>query len=103
VFSVTWWQERLYPTRESRDPVCHCLQELDHFVSPESRVLDIGAGAGNANTYALKGRCREIVGVDLDPRVAGNPLLDRGVVADACRLPFPDESFDVAQLPQLFA
>lgn len=57
-------------------------------------MLDLGAGAGK-NRYHLKGRVRSIVGVDFDPRVAHNPLLDRGVVAKPGPLPFDDNSFDV--------
>jgi SAM-dependent methyltransferase len=57
-------------------------------------VLDLGAGAGK-NPYSLRGRVRRIIGVDVDPRVETNPLLDKGVVADAGRLPFDDNSFDV--------
>jgi SAM-dependent methyltransferase len=37
-----------------------------------------------------------MVGVDVDPRVRDNPLLDEGVIADAYQLPFQAESFDVA-------
>jgi SAM-dependent methyltransferase len=37
-----------------------------------------------------------VVGVDLDPRVMQNPLLDEGVVADITDLPFADNSFDLA-------
>jgi SAM-dependent methyltransferase len=69
---------------------------MDRYVQPRHRVLDVGAGAGHMSPYNLRGRVAEIVGVDLDPRVVDNPLLDRGVVADAGRLPFEDASFDVA-------
>ena len=65
-------------------------------MTPFARVLDIGAGAGERNAYAFRSRCRQMVGVDLDPRVETNPLLDLGVVSDAARLPFESDSFDVA-------
>ncbi len=57
-------------------------------------MLDLGAGAGK-NSYDLKGRVRSIVGVDFDPRVSDNPLLDRGVAVKPGPLPFDDSSFDV--------
>lgn len=93
---VEWWQDRLYPRPEDRDATRAFLAEVAREVTPSSRVLDIGAGAGERNGYAFRGRCLEMIGVDLDPRVQGNPLLDRGLVADASRLPLPDASIDVA-------
>jgi SAM-dependent methyltransferase len=93
---VAWWQDRLYPSAESRDPVLRFFATVEGRIAPSARVLDIGAGAGERNPYDFRGRCREMVGVDLDPRVAENPLLDRGMVADASRLPFEDASFDLA-------
>jgi SAM-dependent methyltransferase len=87
--------DRLYPDVEARDPVPRFLALVDRYVTADSRVLDIGAGAGERNPHTLKGRCREIVGIDVDPRVVDNPLLDRGVVGDGATLPFPDASFDV--------
>lgn len=96
---MTWLADRLldrlYPDPRDRDPVPRFLDLVDRYVGPDSRVLDIGAGAGERNPHTLKGRCREIVGVDVDPRVVDNPLLDRGVVGDGRSLPFDDASFDV--------
>lgn len=94
--SVRSWQERLYPDPATRDPVLLFLRTLEQIVRPEQEVLDIGAGAGELNRYQLKGRVRRIVGIDLDPRVRDNPLLDEGIVASADSLPFPDGSFDLA-------
>lgn len=87
--------DRLYPEPRDRDPVIPFLELVDRYVQPDSKVLDIGAGAGERNLHDLKGRCAEIVGVDVDPRVEHNPLLDRGVVGDGERLPFDDATFDV--------
>lgn len=92
---VRWWQDRLYPTPASRDPVRAFVEDLNALVKPEHVVLDVGAGAGHLNSYALKGKCKRIVGIDLDPRVATNPLLDEGVVADAGAPKFAAEMFDV--------
>lgn len=64
-------------------------------VSPETRVLDAGAGAGDLFPYDLKGRVKEIIGVDLDPRVKTNPQLDRGIEADLTAIPIEDNYFDV--------
>lgn len=95
-WTVSWWQDRLYPDTPQRDPVVRFVELVGRYVNADARVLDIGAGAGERNPYAFRGRCREMIGVDLDPRVADNPLLDRGLVADAASLPLPDASVDVA-------
>jgi SAM-dependent methyltransferase len=89
--SVGWLQARL-----CRDPVLRFLRILERYIGRGMEVLDVGAGAGRQNPYGLRGRVKRLVGVDLDPRVADNPLLDDGVVADVTRLPFGDGSFDLA-------
>lgn len=86
---------RLYPELLQRDPVVGFVERLDRMVRPHDVVLDLGAGAGERNRYALRGRVRRIVGIDLDPRVKTNPLLDLGVTGDISSLPFPAETFDV--------
>lgn len=93
---TAWWHRRLYPDGYDPDLLGELIQRVERHLKPEHAVLDIGAGAGERNRYSLRGRCREVVGVDVDPRVAANPLLDRGVCAEVTRLPFPDESFDIA-------
>lgn len=85
----------MYPTEESRNPTVTFAKLVEQQVKPSDRVLDIGAGAGERNRVSLKGRCLEIVGVDLDPRVANNPLLDRGIVADAISTGLESASFDL--------
>jgi ubiquinone/menaquinone biosynthesis C-methylase UbiE len=94
--SVASWQSRFYPDPAKLDLHQHFLAALERHINPASVVLDVGAGAGELNSYDLKGRVRRIVGVDLDPRVTSNPLLDEGIQAEAGELPFADNSFDVA-------
>jgi SAM-dependent methyltransferase len=93
--TVTSLRRRFYPDVVQRDPVARFVKRLDAIVKTGDRVLDIGAGAGELNTYALKGRVRQLVGIDLDPRVVSNPLLDAGLGADVYALPFRNQSFDV--------
>jgi len=94
VMAVSDAKRRWYPEeRLSNDePFRRMVYEA---VGPESRVLDAGAGAGQLFPYQLKGRVREILGVDLDPRVKTNPQLDVGIVADLAHIPIDDDSCDV--------
>jgi len=93
---ISYWDNRLYPAPEDRDPVLVFLRRLGDRVRHEMRVLDIGAGAGERNSYEFKKTCKEMIGVDVDPRVVDNPLLDLGVVGNADSLPFEDNSIDMA-------
>jgi SAM-dependent methyltransferase len=75
------------------------------LLTPESRVLDFGAGRGRAaedpvayrrGLRALRGSVAEVVGVDIDEAVMSNPMVDRAVVVNNSReLPFETESFDL--------
>ena len=94
-FDVESMRQRFYPDRMRRDPVATFVQRVEREVKPTDRVLDLGAGSGELSAYGLRGRVRGMIGVDLDPRVRSNPLLDAGLRADIYALPFRDASFDV--------
>ncbi|MCE7909262.1 MAG: class I SAM-dependent methyltransferase [Candidatus Omnitrophica bacterium COP1] len=64
-------------------------------ITPESWVLDAGAGAGEMFHYDFKNRAARMAGVDLDPRVERNPQLHEGICASLTEIPFGDETFDV--------
>ena len=84
--------EALYP-----DPDLPYRRALLSAAGPRTRALEIGAGSGaGTQIYSpLRGVVGCLIGIDVDPAVGTNPHLDMGVVADASRLPFPDESFDL--------
>lgn len=81
------------------------FQRVHSLLTPESVVLDFGAGRGafsedpvpfRRNLRTLKGKVREVIGADVDPVVSTNPGLDRAVVIGPDgRLPLPDRSVDV--------
>lgn len=64
-------------------------------LTPGSVVLDLGAGAGIVAAMDFRGHAARICGVDIDPRVEGNPFLDEGRIASGAAIPYPDASFDV--------
>lgn len=64
-------------------------------VEPQSRVLDAGAGSGALFQYELKDKVKEIVGVDLDPKVESNPQLHSGICANLTSIPVEDNYFDL--------
>ena len=81
-------------------------QRIGALIRPDSVVLDFGAGRGGPQTddavayrrnlATLRGRVRELIGVDVDPAVTTNPALDRAlVIGPDGRLPIPDHSIDV--------
>jgi SAM-dependent methyltransferase len=64
-------------------------------LGPDKTVLDLGAGAGIVEQMNFKGLAASVCGVDLDPRVVNNLLLDEGRVANADQIPYEDSRFDV--------
>ena len=97
--TVPYWRERLYPTVESCDPTLPYWRRLEELVDPSATFLDVGAGAATKGTrYDYRGRVGTMIGVDPDPRVADNPLLDEAHVLTPpeYRLPIADGRVDVA-------
>jgi SAM-dependent methyltransferase len=81
-------------------------QRIGALIRPDSVVLDFGAGRGGPQTddvvayrrnlATLRGRVREVVGVDVDPAVETNQALDRAlVIGPDGRLPIADRSIDI--------
>lgn len=86
---------RYYPTwRDHWDDWLFRERVLAHL-RPHMRLLDIGAGAGILPQTNFRNLAAEVVGIDLDPRIRGNPNLDHAVIADCNAIPFADETFDI--------
>lgn len=74
-------------------------------LKPEHTVLDYGAGRGvrhlTGGSYEikitnLKGKCRKVIGVDVDPVVVENSSLDEAYVMQSdSKIPLPDNSVDL--------
>lgn len=94
--SLTHWIDRqFYPEYQKNwDDLIFRERILAHL-TPDAMVLDLGAGAGIVEQMNFRGRARRVCGVDLDPRVVDNPMLDEGRVADAGGIPYEDSLYDV--------
>jgi len=90
--------ERLYDPSKVWDTKVRFIGLVLKHVDASSRVLDLGAGSGWNPKYdtRLKGRCRQVVGLDVDPRMKDNPRLDHAVLGDITAVPLADQTFDVA-------
>jgi ubiquinone/menaquinone biosynthesis C-methylase UbiE len=60
----------------------------------EFEILDIGAGKISQHNY--RGRARKVVGVDISEEVLANPNLDEAYQCCVTKMPFRDNSFDLA-------
>ena len=101
---------RLYP--ESRiagfprnDHRIVFFNQVNAILHPDMSVLDFGAGRGKwaqveeghkLALTTLRGKCREVIGADVDDAVLGNSLIDKGIVVSPSeRLPVEDGYFDL--------
>ena len=87
--------EKFYPGIEDNWDDTLLRARVLQEVTPESAVLDLGAGAGIVNAVNFRECVASVVGIDLDPRVLENPYLDEGIVGNAESLPFADCTFDL--------
>ncbi len=67
---------------------------LDHTPTG-ARVLEIGGGPAAWTARAIRDRACEIVGIDIDPVIRTNHVVDEAIVYDGGRFPLPSAHFDV--------
>jgi SAM-dependent methyltransferase len=84
-----------YPDFERNWDDCLFRERILAYVRRESVMLDLGAGAGVVSQMNFRGNVARVSGVDIDPRVVGNPMLDESRIADAKRIPYESDCFDV--------
>lgn len=75
------------------------------LLSPDSVVLDIGAGRGGwfesddcdyrKSVRTLKGHAKEVIGADVDPAVLENRSTDRNLLINGGTIELPSESVDI--------
>lgn len=86
--------DTFYPGAQRWDDRLFRERILAHL-TPESTVLDLGAGAGIVPEMNFRGLAKKVCGVDLDPRVKENAFLDEAHHTDGASIPYPEASFDV--------
>lgn len=103
---------RLYPEAEvggytRYDGFVEFYSRINALLTPDSRVLDFGAGRGqwadqdalpaySRHLRAFHERVAYVAGTDVDPVVMTNPTLaEAHTVTAGAALPFADESFDL--------
>lgn len=92
---VTWLDRTCYPCfQHNWDDQLFRERILAHLGS-HVMVLDLGAGAGIVEQMNFRGLAGRVCGVDLDPRVVSNAMLDEGRVANADSIPYDSNLFDV--------
>ena len=92
---VAWIDRTCYPRFERNWDDQLFRERILAHLRPAAAVLDLGAGAGIVEQMNFRGLAGSVCGVDLDPRVVGNPMLDEGRVANADGIPYEDGRFDV--------
>jgi len=92
---VEYLDKKLYSDyTDNWDDIIFRERILD-LIESDSVVLDLGAGAGIVTQMNFRGLAGKVCGVDLDPRVVENNMLDEGRVTDAGEIPYGDGIFDV--------
>ena len=86
----------LYPAYRDRWDEDLFRSVIKPYLTPDSHVLDLGAGAGIVPQTNFHDDAARVVGVDLDPRVLENPHLHEAHIAPGEHLPCADEAFDFA-------
>ncbi len=90
MFSVQSLEKQFY---EGKTSIGAQFRQMVHsYLSPDYRVLN--AGCGSAGWLRLRGKCQEVVGVDIDNSVLLNPDVDVPIVGNLER-PLQLGSFDL--------
>lgn len=99
---TSWIDQACYKSYEKNWDDLLFRERILTYIKPDSVVLDLGAGAGIVSQMHFKGLARRVCGVDLDPRVVDNPMLDEGRVSDAGEIPYEQGIFDLVFSDNVF-
>jgi SAM-dependent methyltransferase len=100
----SWYPERRFGGFTHVDGTVAFYSRINAVVDETSIVLDIGCGRGapsedpvpwRRDLQNLRGRCARVIGVDVDPAAADNPLVDEFHLMTNGVVPLPDGTIDV--------
>lgn len=92
---IEWIDERYYAGFQRNWDDLYFRKLILEKLTPDAKVLDLGAGAGIVAQMNFRGYAARICGVDPDVRVIHNPYLDEGKQGSGEDIPYPDDAFDV--------
>src|SRR6266849_10275891 len=93
---VERWRTRLYNREQGWvDTHARFAAFIKRRLTPDMRILNLGAGAGWEGPLNFENDVARVVGLDPDSAVTANARLDERVVGCGENLPFSDGSFDL--------
>ena len=99
-----WYPEKRFGGFTHVDGTVAFYARVNAVVEPSSVVLDVGCGRGAARDDPIpwrralqifRGRCSRVIGVDVDPAGATNPLVDEFHLMEHGRIPLDAATVDV--------
>ncbi len=82
----------LYPHHAHRWDDTQFRERIVASLTPDTRLLDLGAGRGGKTQMNFRGMAQWVAGTDVDAAVLTNPYLDEAHVMQLpeARIPYPD-------------
>ena len=68
---------------------------MRHYLKPNFEILDAGAGPFTKPAYDFGNFVKTIIGIDMDPSVKQNGLLNEAYIGNLDSLPFENNRFDL--------
>lgn len=88
--------KKKYYLGDKKDGTVIFYSWLRQYVKKEFVVLNIGAGqTADRRVRSLKGEVNQVIGVDISNEVLENKDLDRALVIEKDKIPFPNNYFDL--------
>jgi SAM-dependent methyltransferase len=102
--SLRGWPEVFDPAKSGWDSIVSFLGVAHALAGDASVVVDVGCGRGSMSDggpavvfHDVRGPGRTVIGIDIDPVGAENPLIDEfRLIDDSGRWPLEDSSVDLA-------
>jgi SAM-dependent methyltransferase len=103
-FRLKAYPEASFGGFSEADGTVHFYTRVHALLHPDSVVLDVGCGRGaygedeiafRREVRILRGKCRQVIGIDVDPAGRQNPFVDDFRLIEGTRWPLDDGSVDL--------